>query len=232
MPHPHTDTLTAQPQTTARPSVPTGWLTICVLLLLSALPIIGGALSLRDVASGDSGPLTGVTTAAIAAHIVSMSVFCVVGAFQFSPALRARRTWHRRAGRILIPLGFLAALSGAWLAIFFRGPDDEYPLAVVRLVFSAAMATLLALSVLAIRRRDFAAHARWSTRAFAIAVSGGTQALVAIAWAIPFGEVDAAGETWVVAAGFVINLLVAEVVIRRRRDTASRQRAGRGALVS
>ncbi|MBD3752834.1 MAG: DUF2306 domain-containing protein [Micrococcales bacterium] len=232
MPHHLNDATAVEPQTPTRPSAPTGWLAICGLLVLSALPIIGGALSLRDVASGSGSPLTWVATAAIVAHIVSMSVFCLVGAFQFSPALRSRRAWHRRAGRMLIPIGFLAALSGAWLAIFFRGPDDEYPLAVVRLVFSAAMAAFLALSVRAIAQRDFRAHAAWSIRAFAIAVSGGTQALVAILWAIPFGEADAAGETWVVAAGFLINLGVAELIIRRRRADASRQRAGRGALVS
>lgn len=53
-------------------------------------------------------------------------------------------------------------------------------------------------------------------RAFAIAVSGGTQALVVALWSIFLDEPNATGETWLVAAGFVINSVVAELLIRRR----------------
>ena len=101
----------------------------------------------------------------------------------------------------------------------------------VRLFFSAVMLVFLTMSAIAIVRRDFTAHGSWSTRAFAIAVSGGTQALVSILWTIPFGEPDASGETWVVGAGFVLNCLVAEIIIRRRVAATSRA-AERGALVS
>ncbi len=102
----------------------------------------------------------------------------------------------------------------------------------VRLFFCAVMLVFLTMSAIAIVRRDFTAHGSWSTRAFAIAVSGGTQALVSILWTIPFGEPDASGETWVVGAGFVLNCLVAEVIIRRRVAATSRRAAERGALVS
>ena len=54
------------------------------------------------------------------------------------------------------------------------------------------------------------------TRAFAIAVTGGTQALVIILWSIPFGDVDTLGETWLVGVGFAINSGVAELLILRR----------------
>lgn len=222
----------AQTGTDPRPAPRSGWLAISGLLLLSALPIIGGALSLREASVPSSDAFAWASTVAMVAHIVSMSVYCLVGAFQFSPALRARRGWHRRAGRVLLPLGFLAAVSGAWLAVFFGGPADELPLAMVRLFFSAVMMAFLAMSAIAIVRRDFAAHGAWSTRAFAIAVSGGTQALVSVLWSLPFGEPDAAGETWVVAAGFTINWLVAELIVRHRANGRSRKATERGALVS
>ncbi|MCD2442820.1 DUF2306 domain-containing protein [Agromyces sp. SYSU K20354] len=168
----------------------------------------------------------------IVVHIVAMSVYCLLGAFQFSPALRIRRGWHRTAGRALIPAGFIAALSSVWLAVFFRGPPDELALAMIRLVFAVAMTIFLVLGVIAIKRRDFAAHGAWMTRAYAIAVSGGSQALVFALWTIIIGEVDVFGEAWLVAAGFVINSVVAELLIRRRSGRRMSGVSGRGALES
>lgn len=209
-----------------------GWLAITGLLLLSALPVLGGVLRLQEVSAEPAGTLLLASTIAIVAHIVAMTVYCVLGAFQFSPALRTRRGWHRTAGRVLIPAGFIAALSAVWLAVFFGGPIEELALAMIRLVFAVAMTLFLVRAVMAIRRRDFAAHGDWMTRAYALAVSGGTQALVFALWTIPLGEVDALGEAWLVAAAFVINSVVAELLIRRRSVRRTRGVSRRGALVS
>lgn len=216
MSHQRTDTGTIAEQKKERHRPRSGWLAITGLLLLSALPVLGGVLRLREVSADPASALPLASAAPIGVHIVAMSVFCCLGAFQFSPALRNRRSWHRRAGRVLIPAGLFAALSAAWLAVVFSGPTEELASAMVRLVFAVAMAGVLVQAVIAIKRRDFAAHAAWMTRAYAIAVSGGTQALVFTLWTLTFGEVDASGETWLVAAGFVINSFVAELLIRRR----------------
>lgn len=171
----------SQPISASRPHVEqkkerhrprSGWLAITGLLLLSALPVLGGVLSLREVSADPESTLLLATRVATVAHIVAMSVYCLLGAYQFSSALRTRRGWHRTAGRALILAGFIAARSAVWLAVFFGGPSDELAVAMVRLVFAL--------------------------------------------WTIPIGEVDAFGETWLVAAGFVINSVVAESVIRRR----------------
>jgi hypothetical protein len=198
-------------------------------LLLSALPVLGGVLRLGEVGAVPESRPPLASSVAIVAHIVATSVYCILGAFQFSPALRIRRGWHRTAGRALIPAGFLSGLSAVWLAVFFGGPSDERALAMVRLVFAVAMTVFLVLGALAITRRDFTAHGAWMTRAFAIAVSGGTQALVVVLWALPFGEVAVVGETWLVAAGFVINGVVAELLIRRRSGRRTPGVSGRGA---
>jgi len=203
-------------QTSERQRPKSGWLVITGLLLLGTLPVIGGVLRLGEVSSGSEIDPLWTSIVAIVAHIVAMTVFCLLGAFQFSPALRIRRGWHRTAGRVLIPAGLVAALASIWLAVFFGGPPDEIALAMVRLVFAVPMIVFLVMAVTAIARRDFAAHGAWMTRAYAIAVSGGTQALVVAFWTIPIGEVDAYGEAWLVAVGFVINSVVAELVIRRR----------------
>lgn len=202
-----------------------GWFAIAGLLVLSALPVLGGVLRLTEQGGDPESETLVASTVAIVAHIVAMSVFCILGAFQFSPALRIRRGWHRRAGRALIPAGFIAAVSSAWLAVFFGGPADELALALVRLVFAVPMTVFLVLAVVAITRRDFATHGAWMTRAYAIAVSGGTQALVFALWTLIVGEVDAIGEARLVAAGFVINSVVAELLIRRRSASAGRKPA-------
>ena len=193
------------------------------LLLLATLPVIGGVLRLGEVSSGTDVDVPWTSIVAIVAHIVAMTVFTVLGAFQFSPALRIRRGWHRTAGRVLIPAGIVAALASIWLAVFFGGPRDEFALAMVRLVFAVPMVLFLVLAVIAIMRRDFTAHGAWMTRAYAIAVTGGTQALVVIVWTLIAGEVDAYGEAWLVAVGFVINSVVAELLILRRSSRANRR---------
>jgi len=191
------------------------WLAITGLLLLSALPIIGGVVRLSEVpAVAGSRPLA--SSVAAVAHIVAMTVYCLLGAFQFSPALRGRRRWHRTAGRVLIPVGFVAALGAAWLAVFFSGPPDQLPLAMVRLVFASAMLVFVALGTAAVIRRAFVMHGDWMARAYAIGVGNGTQSLVVILWTVPLGEVDAWGETWLVATGTLITVFVAELLIRRR----------------
>jgi hypothetical protein len=209
-----------------------GWPAITGLLLLSALPVMGGVFRLTEVSAAPAGAPLLPSLVALILHIVAMTVFCLLGAFQFSPALRRRRSWHRGAGRVLIPAGFLAALSAVWLAVFLGGRPEEFALAMIRLLFALAMTVFLVRSVIAIRRRDFAGHGAWMTRAYAIAVSGGTQALVFALWTIPLGEVDAFGEAWLVAVAFVINSVVAELLIRRRSGRRMRGVPRRGALVS
>ena len=196
--------------------VRSGWLAVTGLLLLSVLPVVGGALRLEELSTDPASAPSAVFVVAIVAHIVAMSVYCVVGAFQFSPALRYRRAWHRRAGRVVVPAGIIAALASVGIGIFFYGPSDEFALAMVRVAFAVAMLVFLVLASTTIVRRRFVAHGAWMTRAFAIAVSGGTQALVLIVWSILGGETSVATETWLVAVGFVINSVMAELIIRRR----------------
>ena len=121
-----TETIRAsQPVKRARPQwpVPAG------LILLSLIPVIFGALRLTELTAGAAvtpqnarffaSPVPVVT------HIVSVTVYTLLGAFQFVPSLRGRRGWHRIAGRILIPAGLLAALSGLWMSAFYPLPDGS-----------------------------------------------------------------------------------------------------------
>lgn len=197
-----------------------GWPVPAALVALSTIPLAAGSLRLVQLAGGaDLIPADDRFTgfpAALVVHIVGAAVFALVGAFQFVPRFRRHhRTWHRRAGRLVIAAGLAVAGSALWLTLFYEArPGTGELLYVLRLVFAAAMAASLLLAVTAIRRRDIAAHRAWMIRAYAIGLAAGTQAFTeGIAEAIVgTGEV---GMDLAKGAGWVINLAVAEWAIRR-----------------
>lgn len=214
----------------AAPPTRKAWLVPTGLVILSAVPVIAGAVRLAEL-SGD----TAITPAnarffasplPIVLHIVSVTLYALLGAFQFAPALRRgkRARWHRLAGRILIPSGLIAALSGLWMNQFYAlPPSDGAALYILRLVFGWGMALSLVLGVAAIRRRDFAAHGDWMTRAYAIGMGAGTQVLTHLPWVLFLGTPGVGTRAALMGAGWVINLALAEWVIRRRAAQATRR---------
>src|SRR6185436_18460824 len=91
----------------------------------------------------------------------------------------------------------------------------------LRLVFGSAMVMSMVLGVDAIRRRNFAAHGDWMIRAYAIGMGAGTQVLTHLPFFILVGKPNEATLALLMGAGWVINLVVAEWVIR---TGSSRQR--------
>lgn len=204
------------------------WLAPTGLLLLSLIPILAGAARLTELtgaaAPTDQNARFFDSPIFVVMHIVSVTIFSLLGAFQFVPALRRRKGgWHRTAGRILIPAGLLAALSGMWMAVFYPHAHGYGDLILVfRLIFGAAMIASIALGIRAIARRDFVEHSAWMTRAYAIGLGAGTQALVLIPGSIIFGTTQNIPGAILMGAAWVINLAVAESVIRRRARESRR----------
>ncbi|WP_426226664.1 DUF2306 domain-containing protein [Pseudarthrobacter sp. DSP2-3-2b1] len=198
------------------------WLVPAGLILLSLIPVIAGAARLTELTGGAAVTERNArffdSPAPVVIHIVSVTVYSLLGAFQFHPGLRrGRPSWHRIAGRILLPAGMLTALSGLWMAVFYRLPaSDGQLLLILRLIFGLAMALSLVLGVLAIVRRDFARHGAWMSRAYAIALGAGTQALILIVPELLLSPPDVTGRAILMGAAWVINLAVAEYFIRRR----------------
>jgi uncharacterized membrane protein len=159
---------------------------------------------------------------------VGASLYCLLGAFQFAPGLRRRRpAWHRVAGRVLVPLGLAAALSGLWMTLFYpRPPIDDVLLTPIRLFFGAAMAACLVLGVTAVRRRDIAGHRAWMARGYAIGLGAGTQVLTHLPWVLLAGQPSGHVRVLLMLAGWVVNLAVVEWALRRRpaRPTRVRRR--------
>ena len=73
----------------------------------------------------------------------------------------------------------------------------------------------------AVRRRDIAAHRAWMIRAYAIGLAAGTQAFTEGIGGAIFGTGVLAADL-AKGAGWVINLAVAEWVIRRARRSPPR----------
>ncbi len=170
----------------------------------------------------------------VTVHIVSVTVYSLLGALQFVPLLRrGRHNWHRIAGRILVPAGALVALTGLWMNFFYpRPPEDGESLVIVRLVVGLAMLASILLAVVAIRRRDFSSHGAWKTRGYAIALGAGTQVFTMLRWVVVFGPIGAGDElprTLLMTTGWIINLGVAEYIIRQRpTHRPNRTAAGMG----
>ena len=209
------------------------WLIPGALIALSLVPAIAGTVRLTQLAGGATiTPENARFFAAplpILLHIPSVFVFSLLGALQFSPGFRRRRNgWHRAAGRILIPCGLVAALSGLWMAHFYPWPPgDGQLLYVERLVFGSAMALAIALSVLAIGRREFVSHGEWMLRAYAIGLGAGTQVLTHLPWFLLVGAKPGEQPRAVLmGAGWVINVVVAEWIIRRPIAWRLQQRWG------
>lgn len=203
------------------------WLIPVGFTLLTLIPIISGSLRLTQLAGGpELIPAAARFTdfpVPVVLHIVAGVVFSIVGAFQFIPALRrGRRSWHRIAGRVLIPAGAVVALSALWMATLSDLPPGDGPaLLVIRWIFGTYLLAALALAVRALMRRRYAEHGAWMTRAYALGVAAGTQAIVLIPGSILYGSSDETSRAVAMTLGWLINLAVAELVIRRRGRRAS-----------
>lgn len=106
---------------------------------------------------------------------------------------------------------------------FYPLPDGETDVP-LRLLFGSAMLVSIVMGVLAIRRRDFVRHSVWMTRAHAIAVAAGTQALVIAPWILLAGPPSELIRALLMGLAWVINLAVAEYVIHRRAKAPARGR--------
>lgn len=195
------------------------WLAPAGLIVLTLVPAIAGSTRLGQLASGaltDDNARFFAEPVPVIVHIIAATLFCGLGALQFAPRLRRGR-WHRRAGRVLAPAGLLAALSGLWMTVTYPDPLGPDPLLVgIRIVVGTAMVVFIVLALRAIQRREFTRHGAWMTRAYALGIGAGTQVLTTIPWVLVAGPPDRLTRTLLLAAGWAINVLVAEWVIRRR----------------
>lgn len=198
------------------------WLVPVALILLSAIPLIFGTLRLNELAS--SAEITPANARFFASplpvvlHIVGAAVYAILGAFQFVSRLwRRGMGWHHIVGRLLVPCGLLVGFSGIWMTLFYPRPDGASDLLFfLRLLFGSGMILSIILGYVTIRRRDIRQHRAWMMRAYAIGLGAGTQVLTGMIGEMIAGPPNDLGNALLMGAGWVINLAVAEWIIRKR----------------
>jgi len=196
------------------------WRVPAGLIALSVIPIVAGIVRLFQLRSGVITPENARFFAAplpVVLHIFTVTLYLLLGALQFVPGLRRRRRdLHRLLGWILIPSGLIAATSGLWMTEFYpRVNYETETLHVIRLLVGVSMTASLILGLLAIRRRDVANHRVWMMRAYALGLGAGTQVLTNIPWAIFPAIRGEATRTLFMAAGWAINMVAVEIILRK-----------------
>ena len=198
------------------------WLVPVALILLSLVPAAAGTARLSQLAgSAEVTPENArffATPLPVVLHILAVIPYSILGAFQFARGFRRRnRGFHRAAGMVLVVCGMVAAVTGLWMAHYYPWPEGDGLLVYgFRLLFGSAMVVAIVLAVDAIRRRNFVAHGAWMIRAYAIGMGAATQVLTHLPWFVFFGRPGELGRGLLMGAGWIINVAVAEWIIRRR----------------
>ena len=190
------------------------------LVLLATVPLSAGVLRLIQLAGGPdlfpADPRFDAFPVALVLHILGSAIFALLGVLQFLPRFRrAHRTWHRRAGRLIVGAGLVVTMSAFWLTLLYDPkPGTGRLLFAFRLVFATGMVFSLVRGVVAVRSRNIRSHRAWMMRAYAIGLGAGTQIFTEGFGEAIFGASALAGDLEK-GAGWVINLVVAEWFIRR-----------------
>jgi hypothetical protein len=119
---------------------------------------------------------------------------------------------------VLALCGLLAAITGVWMTAFYDIPPSlQGPLLYgVRLVVGLAMVAAIVIAWRAILRRQVARHEAYMIRAYALGQGAGTQALVLGPWMLITGESGGLVRDLLMTLAWVINIVVAEWIIRAR----------------
>jgi uncharacterized membrane protein len=208
----------------------TGWVPFALIALV-LVPAAAGALRLIELAGGpllipENARMT-ASPGPVVVHIASALPYAVLGAFQFSRRVRRRwPAWHRAAGRVLLVLGLAVAFSALWMAQFFpRQPGTGELAYLFRLAFGSGMAASIILGYRAIRHADAARHRAWMTRAYALALGAGTQVFTQGIGHAVFGVSELSTDL-MLGAGWALNLMAAEFIIRSGGNQTDRTTGG------
>jgi len=158
------------------------WLAPAGLIAISVIPVVAGIF--RLVQLGGGAEITSDNARFFAAplpvvlHITCVTIYCVLGAFQFPPRIRrCNPNWHRAGGRIFVPCGLVAALTGLWMTQYYPAANLVGPLPAdfdgsfvyaFRVLAGSAMALFLCLGFAAVMRRDIPHHRAWVMRGYAL----------------------------------------------------------------
>lgn len=219
----HQLTITPAPLTEChmKPSTSHYFRVPAMLIVLSIIPILAGIVRVHGVVAGEltiENARFFMSPIPIIFHIVTASIFCILGAFQFPQYYRQRwPNWHRLSGRVVITFGLVSALSGLWMTLFYQIPSSLQgnSLYYFRIFVGCAMAVSIVLALISIMKRDISSHRAWMIRAYALGQGAGTQVLVFIPFMIVMGDVTGFLRDMLMISAWVINSIIAEFIIWR-----------------
>jgi uncharacterized membrane protein len=201
---------------------PAAWL-LSIVAIVFAVVLVYPYAGL-DPASSRIDVRNNLQYAVLVTHIFTATVALVLGPLQFLPKIRARKRIHRTLGRVYLFAGVLPSAVATIPVAMWSGQ------LLTQIGLSAAAVLWLITGVLAYRaarRRDFTAHRAWMMRNYALtflAVTSRILVPVILLAQIPFNGADPAaigslasslipvGQT----AGWILNLMVVEFLLRRR----------------
>lgn len=197
------------------------WKMPLALLLISVIPIAAGIARLagltgHPVISAENARFVAAPFPVIV-HILSASLFSILGALQFSSGLRQRSPqWHRVCGRIAVASGIFVALSSLWMTAMFPIPHELQGnlLYGVRVFVGVAMLLSIYWAVAAVIRHDIATHRAWMIRAYALGQGAGMQVVVLLPWMLLIGNPSVMQRDALMSFAWVINLLIAEMAVQ------------------
>jgi uncharacterized membrane protein len=203
------------------------WAILALMFIYSFIPAVVGLVRLPELLGGPAilppNPRAVINPLPIILHILGSSAFCLVGAVQFLPSLRAYRpVLHQTLGRIVTAAGCVSALTGLWMTVVYAFPEAlQGPLLyAARVTLSLAMVALIAWAIVAIRSRNVTAHRAAMLRAYAIGQGASTQtAFFLVAMALFDTEPLGFFRDLLMVGAWTINLAVAELLIHRTLTT-------------
>lgn len=198
-----------------------------LLVALSVVPTFGGIVRLLSVARDTTVTADNArfldSPAPVVIHVVSATLYCLLGAFQFSRGFRLRWPgFHRSAGKLLALCGLGAGVTGIWMTARYSIPLSlQGPLLYgVRLVTASAMIAFILIAWRSILHRNVARHEAFMIRAYALGQGAGTQVLVLMPWTLLSGETGGLTRDLLMTLAWAINVVVAEAILwsRARRS--------------
>lgn len=212
------------------------WFVLIGLILLSLVPVVVGILRLAELGVGSDlellpqNPRVKLSPLPVGVHLFSSIPYCILGAFQFLPSIRANYPkWHRLSGRFLVVAGIVSALSGLWMTLVYSFPIELQGtlLYLVRIIVSICMVIFIYFGLSAILQKGVMQHRAWMMRAYALGQGAGTQVFITIPWALTMGDPSGLERDSLMTAAWVVNILVVEAIIRSAVLTSASTSKGR-----
>ncbi|MBX3040038.1 MAG: DUF2306 domain-containing protein [Bdellovibrionaceae bacterium] len=190
------------------------------LITLGLIPVLAGGYRFAMLIEG-SGAAENArflrSPIPILIHLISMLIIVPGGAYQLTQEVRLeQRNRHRYLGFSMIVALYGVATSGLWMTHFYERVGFDGPFTTV-FRWAAGLGTLacLFLGVRQLFLAQYKSHGHWMMRSYALAMGAGTQVFTHIPFVIWPNWQGQLGRALAMGAGWIINLIFVESIIRR-----------------